>query len=69
MNVDDAASTGRQASLDQSVVFCEVILIESTGKDIVGKELPADWQTKYVEAVIVHEVLHLTSTVMSIVSE
>ena len=67
MDVDDAAGSGSQACLDQSVVFGKVGLIQGSGEDVVREELPADGETEDVEAIVVDEVLHLPSTVRAVV--
>jgi hypothetical protein len=52
-----------QADLHQLVVFIEIFIIQLVDLKIVANQaLPRHWQTEGIEAVLVAEVLHLTSS-------
>ena len=66
VNIDDAhISSSVNTALDLLVVSGKVRGVESTAKLIVHQELPADCETKDVQAVIVHEVFHLGNAIIS----
>ena len=67
MDIDNAVCASVQTSLNESIVFSEIIFVDISTKNVVRQELPSHRQTENVEAIIIDEVLHLSLSIMAIV--
>lgn len=56
---DTEGCAGIQTALDQGVVVGEVCRVQGTAEVVVHEVLPGDWETEGVEAILLHEVIHL----------
>ena len=63
VDVDDAACTCGEASLDEHIIRAHEIGIEVTVGAEVDEVLPADGKSKDVEVVVFHEMVHLLDIV------
>ena len=63
VNVDDAACTRGKAGLDQLIIRTHSSRVEVTINIVVDEVLPADGESKDVEEVVLHEMVHLLSMV------
>ena len=67
VEINDAACTSRETGLNKSVVFGKVRLVDVARRCVVREELPSDGKTEDVESVVVHEVLHLTEAIGTVI--
>ena len=67
MQVNNAASASRKASLNKRIILSEVGRVDISGGSVVRQELPANRETEDVETVILNKVHHLAKTVCAII--
>lgn len=65
--INNTVSTGVKASLDESVIFSEGLLIEGPTALVVDQVLPSNRQPEGIEAVVVHEMFHLSCAIFAVV--
>lgn len=56
---DAELGAGVQAALHEGIVVAEVCGVEGAAEDAIDEVLPGDWEAEGVEAVLLHEVVHL----------
>jgi hypothetical protein len=64
MYIDNTMGASAQTSLNQGIVFIQICLIDGPER-IVEEVLPPNRKTEHIEAVIVHEVPHLSCPVVT----
>ena len=67
MQVDDTRSASGEARLDKVIILLQVRVVHGPAERVVREELPSDGQAEHIEAVVVHEVLHLPRAVHAVV--
>ena len=67
VNINDAASTSVQTSLDESIILCEVVFVNVATHGVVREELPADGKAEDVEAIVIDKMLHLSLAVVTVI--
>jgi hypothetical protein len=63
MYINDTIGSSAQTSLNKGIVFIQICLIDGPER-IVEEVLPPNRKTEHIEAVIVHEVPHLSCAVI-----
>lgn len=68
VDIDDAVSTGGQASLHQRIIFAKVGRIKRSSEVAIDEELPPNRQPVSVQPIVPGKVAHLTGSINVVVA-